>query len=73
MVVAGITGSAQVHAPCMSTVLELVRRGVMNQYSGLIPTLYPGELVALPTPFGSIDTMWLRHPQSAALFFFRPL
>ena len=42
----------------MSTVLELVRRGVMNQYPGLMPTLYPGEPATVPTLFGSIDAMW---------------
>ena len=58
MVVSGITGSEQVLAPSMSTVLELVRRGVMNQYPGLMPTLYPGEVATVPTTFGSTDAMW---------------
>ena len=45
-------------APSMSTVLDLVRHGVMNQYPGLMPTLYPGEFATVPPPFGSIDAMW---------------
>ena len=58
MVVSGITGCEQVLAPSMSTVPELVRRGAMNQYPGLMPTPYPGELATVPTPFCSIDAMW---------------
>ena len=58
MVVSGITGSEQVLAPSMSTVLELVRRGVMNQYPGLMSTLFPGEPATVPTLFGSIDAVW---------------
>ena len=54
VVVSGITGSDQVLAPNMSTVLELVRRGVMNHYPGLMPTLYPGELATVPTLFCSM-------------------
>ena len=57
MVVSGVTGSEQVLAPRMSTVLDLVRRGVSNQYPGLTPTLYSGELTTVPTPLVSIDTM----------------
>ena len=44
VVVSGITGYAQVLAYIMYTVPELVRRGVMNQYPGLMPTLYPAEI-----------------------------
>ena len=44
VVVSGITGYAQVLAHIMYTVPELVRRGVMNQYPGLMPTLYPAEI-----------------------------
>ena len=81
VVVSGITGSDQVLAPNMSTVLELVRRGVMNHYPGLMPTLYPGELATVPTPFGSIDALWsafqvlaTKHPRSAAkIFLFAPI
>ena len=76
VVVSVITRSEQVLAPSMSTVLELVRRGVMNQYPGLMPTLYPGELATVPTPFGSIDALWsafqvlaTKHPRSAAKIF----
>ena len=58
VVVSGITGSDQVLAPNMSTVLELVRRGVMNQYPGLMSTLFPGEPATVPTLFGSIDAVW---------------
>ena len=58
VVVSGITGYAQVLAHIMYTVPELVRRGVMNQYPGLMPTLYPGELATAPAPFGSVDAMW---------------
>ena len=67
----------------MSTVLELVRRSVINQYAGLTPTLYPGELATAPTPFASIDAMWLvsqtmatnRTPaiSGETYFFFAPL
>ena len=59
MVISGVTGSEQVLAPSMSTVLELARRGVINQYPGLMPTLYPGALATVPTPFASVDAMWL--------------
>ena len=46
-------------APCVSTVLELVRRSVMNQYPGLMPMLYPGEPATVPTSFLAIDDMLL--------------
>ena len=59
MAVSSVTGSEHVLAPSTSTVLELVRRSVMNQYPGLMPTLYPGELATVPTPFSTIDAMWL--------------
>ena len=58
----------------MSTVLELVRRSVMNQYPGLMPTLYPGQSATMPTPFVSVDALWSdfqvlarnKHPLLAA-------
>ena len=32
---------------------------MINQFPGLIPTLYTGGLATVPTPFTSIGTMWL--------------
>ena len=43
----------------MSTVLKRVHRRVINQFPGRMPTRYPGELATAPTPFASIDAMWL--------------
>ena len=31
----------------------------MNQFPGLMPTLHPGALATVPTPFASVDAMWL--------------
>ncbi|CAN0443107.1 unnamed protein product, partial [Laminaria digitata] len=59
VVVSSVTGSEHVLAPSVPTVLELVRRSVMNQYPGLMPTLYPGDWATVPTPFTTIDAMWL--------------
>ena len=58
VVVSVMARSEQVLSPSMSTVLELVRRGVMNQYPGLMSTLFPGEPATVPTLFGSIDAVW---------------
>ena len=65
VVVSGITGCEQVLAPSMSTVPELVRRGAMNQYPGLMPTFFPGELAIVSTPFTMIDTMRLVYQTMA--------
>ena len=59
MVVAGVTGSERVLAPSTGLVLEVVRMSVNEQYPGLMPNLYPGELATAPSPFGTIDAMWL--------------
>ena len=57
--VASVTDSEPVLAPSVEAVLEVVRNSVCEQYPGLMPVLYPGELATASKPFGSIDEMWL--------------
>ena len=58
VVVSSVTGPEHVLAPRVSTVLELVRRRVINQLPGLMATLYPGALATVPTAFTSDDAVW---------------
>ena len=59
VVVSSVMGSEHELAPSVSAVLELVRRGVMNQFPGFMPELYLGALATVPIPFASVDAMWL--------------
>ena len=59
LLIASVTDSEQVFAPSVELLLEVVRHSVSEQYPGLIPVLYQGELATASKPFGSIDEMWL--------------
>ena len=59
LLIASVTESERVLAPNVEVVLEVARNSVSEQYPGLIPILYPGELATASTPFASIDEMWL--------------
>ena len=55
MLIATVTDSEPVLALSIEVVLEVVRNSVSEQYPGLMPVLYPGELATGSKPFGSID------------------
>ena len=59
VVVSSVTGLENTLALTASTVLELVRRSVMNQYPGVMPAFYPGASATALTLFVSNDVMWL--------------
>ena len=58
-VVSAATRTARLLAPVAEILLEVVRMAVNEQYSSLMPTLYPGVMATEPRPFGSLDAMWL--------------
>ena len=57
VLVSAVTGSARVLAPGVDVVLEVVRILVNEQFSTLMPTLYPGIIVTDPKPYSTLDAM----------------
>ena len=58
MLVPAATGSERTLAPGVDVVLEVVRMGVNEQFSTLMPTLYPGSTATVRKPYASLDAMW---------------
>ena len=57
LVVSGDKGRERALAPGLGLVLKIVRLSVNEQFSQLMPRLYPGELATRPQPFDLIDAM----------------
>ena len=58
VLVSAVTGSERVLSPGTDVVLEVVRMAVNEQFSTLMPTLYPGLKATDPRPYASVDAMW---------------
>ena len=52
------TGSERVLSPRTDVVLEIVRVAANEQFSALLPALYPGSKATDPRPYASLDAMW---------------
>ena len=55
LLIASVTESERVLAPNVEVVLEVSRNSVSEQYPGLMPVPYAGELATASMPFGSIE------------------
>ena len=55
VLVSAVTGSERALAPGVDVVLEVVRMAVNEQFSSLMPTLYPGSMATGPMPYASLD------------------
>ena len=58
VLVSAVTESERTLAPGVDVVLEVVRMGVNEQFSSLMPVLYPGLMATSPKPYASLDEMW---------------
>ena len=58
MLVSAVKGIERTLAPGIAVVLEVVRMAVNEQFSSLMPTLYPGSIATDPKPYASLDNMW---------------
>ena len=52
LLIASVTDSGRVLAPSVEAVEEVVRNSVSEEYPGIMPVLYPGELATASKPFG---------------------
>ena len=52
------TGSERALSPGTDLVLEVVRVAANEQFSALLPALYPGSKATDPRPYASLDAMW---------------
>ena len=64
------TGSERVLFPGTGVVLEVVRVAVNEQFTILMPALYPGSKATDPRPYASLEAMWrafsdLAHDKTA--------
>ena len=58
VLVSAVTGSERVLSPGTDGVLKVVRMAVNEQFSTLMPTLYPGSKATNARPYASLDAMW---------------
>ena len=52
------TGSERVLSPGTDVVLEVVRVAANEQFSALLPALYPGSKATDPRLYASLNAMW---------------
>ena len=52
------TGTERVLFPGMDVVLEMVRVAANEQFSALMPALYPCSKATNPRPYASLDAIW---------------
>ena len=52
------TGSERVLSLETDVVLEVVRVAANEQFSAVLPALYPGSKATDPRPYASLDAMW---------------
>ena len=53
-----VQGTERLFKPSDAMVIEIVCGVVSRQYPSLMPTLYPGRLMATPQPFNEVLEMW---------------
>ena len=72
VVVAGTVEKGRPLAPSAAIAIELVRIRTAQQYSMLMPTLFPGDLATREKPYVTLASMWtafgdLKHNMSPAI------